>query len=459
MTVAAKVDQSADEGPTDVDGAGANAPPAKVPGNLGAWESSGIVDASEVFGPGAFFVDDPGEHAVGREGDRRPRGRPGDAQAELHEQALGRAARAAPHPGRVAARTKAGQASGPDPLSSSTTKPGPPANRQWSMFVTRPSRVHGAAPSRRSALRGARTRSACGRARCASRRTRRAARRPPPGSPSRIRSETMPSRSSTEAASPYERASWHVAARPRRSSAPSSRYAVVSAWTTSQSPSSAIGGSAVIQRDVLRRQRGEVRVDAAVQLPDVVERLRRGRSSRPCRTAGRRGCIVSWFPSRQRTAPALSRSRRRTRSIAPMPSGPRSTRSPRSQRRASPPVHDSPASSEPGVAQEVDEHVAVAVDVAHGEDGPGHRLREGVGFDRDRRAARLGRRASAKLADELERLAVLDELLEPRELGLEPVGVDRGPRDQVDLRMLAAATLSRRRRRAPRGASRPAPAR
>ena len=25
-----------------------------TPGNLGAWESSGIVDASSVFGPGAF---------------------------------------------------------------------------------------------------------------------------------------------------------------------------------------------------------------------------------------------------------------------------------------------------------------------------------------------------------------------------------------------------------------------
>jgi hypothetical protein len=45
----AKVDQSADEGPTDVDSAGA--------GNLGAWESSGIVDASSVFGSGAFLVD------------------------------------------------------------------------------------------------------------------------------------------------------------------------------------------------------------------------------------------------------------------------------------------------------------------------------------------------------------------------------------------------------------------
>ena len=55
-SVAAVVDQSADEGPTDVDGSGANAPPAVVKGALGAWESSGIVDASSVFGPGSFFV-------------------------------------------------------------------------------------------------------------------------------------------------------------------------------------------------------------------------------------------------------------------------------------------------------------------------------------------------------------------------------------------------------------------
>jgi hypothetical protein len=47
--VVAKVNQSADEGPTDVDAASV--------GNLGAWESSGIVDASDVFGPGAFLVD------------------------------------------------------------------------------------------------------------------------------------------------------------------------------------------------------------------------------------------------------------------------------------------------------------------------------------------------------------------------------------------------------------------
>lgn len=48
-TVVAAVDQSADEGPTDVDAAG--------PANLGNWESSGIVDASSVLGPGAFLVD------------------------------------------------------------------------------------------------------------------------------------------------------------------------------------------------------------------------------------------------------------------------------------------------------------------------------------------------------------------------------------------------------------------
>jgi hypothetical protein len=46
--VVARVDQSADGGPTDVDG--------RLPGNLGAWESSGIVDASAAFGPGAFLI-------------------------------------------------------------------------------------------------------------------------------------------------------------------------------------------------------------------------------------------------------------------------------------------------------------------------------------------------------------------------------------------------------------------
>ena len=47
--VVAKVDQSADGGPTDVD--------ERTPGNWGAWESSGIVDASSIFGPGAYLID------------------------------------------------------------------------------------------------------------------------------------------------------------------------------------------------------------------------------------------------------------------------------------------------------------------------------------------------------------------------------------------------------------------
>jgi hypothetical protein len=47
--IVARVDQSADGGPTDVDG--------RPPGNLGAWESSGIVDASAAFGPGAYLID------------------------------------------------------------------------------------------------------------------------------------------------------------------------------------------------------------------------------------------------------------------------------------------------------------------------------------------------------------------------------------------------------------------
>ena len=46
--VVVKVDQSADGGPTDVDG--------RAAGNLGAWETSGIVDASAAFGPGMFLI-------------------------------------------------------------------------------------------------------------------------------------------------------------------------------------------------------------------------------------------------------------------------------------------------------------------------------------------------------------------------------------------------------------------
>lgn len=49
-SVIAKVNQSADEGPTDVDAV-------TTKGNLGAWESSGIVDASKYFGKGAYLID------------------------------------------------------------------------------------------------------------------------------------------------------------------------------------------------------------------------------------------------------------------------------------------------------------------------------------------------------------------------------------------------------------------
>jgi hypothetical protein len=43
------VDQGLDEGSTDKD-------PATTPGNLGSWESTGIVDASAAFGPGSFLI-------------------------------------------------------------------------------------------------------------------------------------------------------------------------------------------------------------------------------------------------------------------------------------------------------------------------------------------------------------------------------------------------------------------
>lgn len=50
ITAVLKVDQSADEGPTDED-------EATSPGNWGAWETSGIVDVSSVFGPNKFLID------------------------------------------------------------------------------------------------------------------------------------------------------------------------------------------------------------------------------------------------------------------------------------------------------------------------------------------------------------------------------------------------------------------
>jgi hypothetical protein len=46
--VVVKIDQSADGGPTDVDG--------RPAGSWGAWETTGIVDASDAFGPGYFLI-------------------------------------------------------------------------------------------------------------------------------------------------------------------------------------------------------------------------------------------------------------------------------------------------------------------------------------------------------------------------------------------------------------------
>jgi serralysin len=44
-----EINQSADEGPTDVDTSG--------PGNKGSWEASGIIDVSKYFGAGYFLID------------------------------------------------------------------------------------------------------------------------------------------------------------------------------------------------------------------------------------------------------------------------------------------------------------------------------------------------------------------------------------------------------------------
>ena len=52
--VVAKVNHSADGGPTDV---GPLPTGDASIGNQGAWESSGIVDASAAFGPGAYLID------------------------------------------------------------------------------------------------------------------------------------------------------------------------------------------------------------------------------------------------------------------------------------------------------------------------------------------------------------------------------------------------------------------
>ena len=49
LTVAARINQSADEGPTDVDAT-------TTPGKWGAWETTGVVDVSSVFGPDTFLI-------------------------------------------------------------------------------------------------------------------------------------------------------------------------------------------------------------------------------------------------------------------------------------------------------------------------------------------------------------------------------------------------------------------
>ena len=55
LDVAAKVDQSLDEN-TGTPGVPSDKDANPVPGLWGAWESSGIVDASAYFGPGAFLA-------------------------------------------------------------------------------------------------------------------------------------------------------------------------------------------------------------------------------------------------------------------------------------------------------------------------------------------------------------------------------------------------------------------
>jgi hypothetical protein len=49
LAAVAMVNQSADEGPTDLD-------PSTTKGNWGAWETTGLIDVSSIYGPGAFLV-------------------------------------------------------------------------------------------------------------------------------------------------------------------------------------------------------------------------------------------------------------------------------------------------------------------------------------------------------------------------------------------------------------------
>ena len=126
--VVAKVDQSADEGPTDVDSTTAKGQPRRLGVERRRRRICGLR-------AGRVPRDRPGGDPLGREGAGRRQRRA--ARAGLHVQALGRTARARPRARRIALRP-VGQASGPDPPSSRVTKPGPPANRQWSTFHARP---------------------------------------------------------------------------------------------------------------------------------------------------------------------------------------------------------------------------------------------------------------------------------------------------------------------------------
>ena len=121
-------------GPTDVDAAAA--------GNLGAWESSGVVDASEVVRPRRVPRHDAGAHALAGEGDRGAGDNAGAAGPGFTNKRAGGQLVLASGSRRLAGRARAGQATRPGSPSSSrrTTNPGPPAKRQWSMFSTRPSR-------------------------------------------------------------------------------------------------------------------------------------------------------------------------------------------------------------------------------------------------------------------------------------------------------------------------------
>ena len=63
LTPVLEVNQAADGGPTDAH---------RTPGNMGAWEASGIVDVSSLFGPGIVPDRRSGSHPVHRHGSPAP---------------------------------------------------------------------------------------------------------------------------------------------------------------------------------------------------------------------------------------------------------------------------------------------------------------------------------------------------------------------------------------------------